>query len=128
MMQAKEKMTGQFPDMGSSSSAPAADWVDSRAAEEGNVGKGHASEDANTTNQTQRLSLSALVTEARRLTSALAKVSLRAASLHGRLLSREFWHWEHCLCISRVLVGSSGIMDFAPAHGDILSLTHTTAG
>ena len=80
-VQAKEKMQGRASEAGSSGEAPGACQDDGRALEEG-----HASNRAAGASQTKRLSLSALVMKAQKLTSALVKASSQAV-----VVPRVFW-------------------------------------
>ena len=73
-VQAKEKIQGRASEAGSCADAPGASGQDdSRAMEEG-----HASSEAAGVSRTKRLTLSALVMEVQKLTSALVKASSQA--------------------------------------------------
>ena len=75
-MQAKEKIQGRASEAGSSADAPVARQDDTRAMEEG-----HAGSEAAGASQAKRLSLSALVMEVQKLTSALVRASSQAVAV-----------------------------------------------
>ena len=76
VVQAKEKIQGRASEAGSCADAPVARQEDGRATEEG-----HAGSETAVGSPAKRLSLSALVTEVQKLTSALVKASSQAVAV-----------------------------------------------